>query len=186
MKDISEMLRKHKLWLDDAEGGEKADLTGVNLRKADLTGADLTESNLGGANLGGADLTGANLRLANLTGADLTGANLRLANLRLADLTGADLTGAELTGSNLTGANLGGETLKISPIVITGMNWWVLITAEYLKIGCQRHTHAEWSAFDDDAIADMDCNALELWRVWREPLLSMCAVHRAQADKVTP
>ena len=166
MKDISEMLRKHKLWLDDAEGGEKADLTGVNLRKADLTGADLTESNLGGANLGGADLTGANLRLANLTG--------------------ADLTGAELTGSNLTGANLGGETLKISPIVITGMNWWVLITAEYLKIGCQRHTHAEWSAFDDDAIADMDCNALELWRVWREPLLSMCAVHRAQADKVTP
>ena len=54
MEQITEILRKHKLWLAGEEGGEKADLRGVNLREADLREADLI-----GANLRGADLRGA-------------------------------------------------------------------------------------------------------------------------------
>jgi len=51
MQEISEILRKHQLWLGGKSSGERANLCG-----ADLSGADLS-----GANLRGADLCGANL-----------------------------------------------------------------------------------------------------------------------------
>ena len=76
--DLKTILEKHKMWLNDEDGGEMA-----NLRWADLSGA-----NLRGGNLRWADLSGANLRGADLSGADLSGANLR----------GADLSGADLSG----------------------------------------------------------------------------------------
>ena len=34
--EISEILRKHKMWIDDEEGGERANLRGANLRGANL------------------------------------------------------------------------------------------------------------------------------------------------------
>ena len=116
MKDIGEILRKHTLWLDGADGGEKANLS----------------------------------------------------------------------GANLSGANLRGEILKISPITLTGLRWWILVSDDYLEIGCQRHTHAEWADFNDDAIAAMDSSALAFWRVWKEPLLAMCASHKAEAERAKP
>ena len=75
-EELEQFLRKHKLWLDNKGGGERADLRGADLRDADLRDA----------NLRGADLCGANLRGANLCYADL-----RYANLRDANLCGADL-----------------------------------------------------------------------------------------------
>ena len=57
-------------------------LSGANLREADLRGADLSGANLREANLREANLYGANLREANLRGADLRKANLYRANLR--------------------------------------------------------------------------------------------------------
>ena len=68
---LAEILAAHKLWLNDEEGGVKANLSG-----ADLSGADLSWANLSGADLSGADLRWANLSGANLSGADLRGANL--------------------------------------------------------------------------------------------------------------
>ena len=85
-EELEVFLRKHKLWLKNEDGGERADLRGANLRGADLRGADLR-----GANLRGADLGGANLKEADLRGADLRGANLRGADLERADLKEADL-----------------------------------------------------------------------------------------------
>ena len=82
---LKEILERHRKWLNDEDGGERANLRGVNLR-----GADLRE-----ANLRGADLRGADLREANLRGADLRGVNLRGADLRGANLRGADLRGAK-------------------------------------------------------------------------------------------
>ena len=67
MENISEILRKHKLWLKDEDGGERANLCGADLREANLR-----EANLCGANLSCADLRG-----ADLSGADLSGADLR-------------------------------------------------------------------------------------------------------------
>ena len=67
---LDEILRKHKLWLCDEDGGERANLSGANLSRANLSGADLSCANLSGANLSGADLSCANLSGANLSGAD--------------------------------------------------------------------------------------------------------------------
>ena len=70
-EELERILELHKKWLNDEEGGVRADLSYADLSYADLSGA-----NLSGANLSGADLSGADLRGADLRGADLRGANL--------------------------------------------------------------------------------------------------------------
>ena len=78
-EELAEILRKHKLWLANGVGGERADLRNADLYYADLRYADLR----------GADLYGADLRYADLRNADLYYADLRYADLRYADLHGA-------------------------------------------------------------------------------------------------
>ena len=103
------------------------------------------------------------------------------ADLGGADLYGADLYGVNLYGVNLYGAKINGEKVLITPITIGGLYWWVLITDGYMRIGCQRHSHAEWAQFVDEAISDMDGHALEFWRQWKSLLLAMCEQHHAAA-----
>ena len=79
---LKEILERHRKWLNDEDGGERANLYEANLYGANLREADLREADLYGANLRGANLRGANLYGANLYGADLREANLREANLR--------------------------------------------------------------------------------------------------------
>lgn len=79
--ELDEVLVKHKKWLNEEDGGERADLQGENLQGA----------NLQGANLQHADLRHANLQYADLQGANLWGANLQYAVLRRADLQGANI-----------------------------------------------------------------------------------------------
>jgi uncharacterized protein YjbI with pentapeptide repeats len=125
------------------------------------------------ANLRGADLYGANLRGADLYGANLCGADLR----------GADLRGADLYGAYLRGANLDGEKINVTPIQINNLEWPILITDGYMRIGCQRHSHDEWAAFSDKQISAMASTASDFWSVWREPLLAMCRAHAKVATK---
>ena len=86
--NIHEIIKKHQKWLSGETDGEKADLSGANLREADLCGADLSGAKLCGADLGAANLSYAKLREANLFGATLWGANLIKADLQNANLTG--------------------------------------------------------------------------------------------------
>ena len=65
-EELKEILRLHKLWLNDKEGGVRADLRGANMTGCDLREANLREANLREANLCWADLRGADLRGANL------------------------------------------------------------------------------------------------------------------------
>ena len=65
-EEIKKVLDLHKKWLNNEQGGEKANLRGANLRVANLRRADLS-----GADLREADLRWANLRETNLRGADL-------------------------------------------------------------------------------------------------------------------
>ena len=55
-EQLSEILAKHKAWLNNEEGGERAN----------LSCADLSDANLSYANLSCADLSDANLRNADL------------------------------------------------------------------------------------------------------------------------
>ena len=64
-------------------------------------GAKGVRADLWNANLSGADLRSANLRSANLWDADLSGADLRDANLKYAILEGANLSGADLCDAKI-------------------------------------------------------------------------------------
>ena len=78
----------------------------ADLREADLTNALFNGSNMRGADLRGANLTGADLDRAILSDANLSGANLTNANLQRTSLIGANLSGANLSGANFAGASL--------------------------------------------------------------------------------
>ena len=94
--DLKLTLELHAKWLNNEEGGVRADLRGANLQGADLQEADLRGADLQGAYLQGADMQEADLQEADLQEADLQGADLRGANLRGADLQGADMQVANL------------------------------------------------------------------------------------------
>ena len=126
-EQLNEILEKHKKWLNDEPGGERANLQGANLRGANLWGAnlreaslrraDLREANLWRVNLQGADLREADLRRADIQKADLRraglwGANLWRADLREADLRRADLWRADLQKADLREADLRGTNLR--------------------------------------------------------------------------
>ena len=77
-----------------------------NLSGADLRGAELNGADLRGASLIFVHLSEAQLRTADLRGADLSEADLRGADLSRADLRGADLSRANLRGADLYWADL--------------------------------------------------------------------------------
>ena len=105
-KKLQEIIKSHGRWLRNEEGGERANLSGANLRSANLSSAYLRSADLSGANLRSANLSSAYLRSADLSGANLSGANLRSADLRSANLSGANLRSADLRGANLRSAYL--------------------------------------------------------------------------------
>ena len=117
----------------------------------------------------GADLTSAYLRGAYLTSANLTGANL----------TGANLRGAYLRGADLTSAYYNGEKLTKEPIQITGLKYFVFITSEQIKIGCELHKSGEWKKFTDKEILAMDGKkALKWWKIHKRLILGIYNANR--------
>jgi uncharacterized protein YjbI with pentapeptide repeats/uncharacterized RDD family membrane protein YckC len=108
----------HDDWIADLSGAElkTANLTGallsrVLLDRANLTGAVLNRANLSSArlsqtNLSGASLIEANLQQSMLERASLTGANLGNANLAFADLRSALLGQVKAVGAQFQSANL--------------------------------------------------------------------------------
>ena len=130
---LNEILEKHKKWLNDEPGGERANLWRVNLRGAYLQRANLWRADLQQANLRGADLWGANLQEADLREADLRGADLWEADLRRADLQQANLRGADLWGANLQEADLRGADLQEADLWRTNLREANLLGANLLR-----------------------------------------------------
>ena len=116
-----EVLQRHAKWLQNEEGGEKADLRDADLRDANLRDADLRD--------------------ANLWDADLRDANLRGADLRDADLWGADLRGADLWGA-------AGKILSFGPIGSRQGITYVTKTERtiHVRCGCFYGTLEEFAA----------------------------------------
>ena len=55
-EELQKILEAHKKWINNEDGGVRADLRGADLREADLRSADLREADLRRADLRGADL----------------------------------------------------------------------------------------------------------------------------------
>jgi uncharacterized protein YbdZ (MbtH family) len=144
-KELQEILKLHKMWLNDNEKGVKANLKWTDLTGADLRGADLKDANLKWADLRWADLTGADLRWADLTGADLNRANLNHANLEGANLTNANLDysalplwcGSKFKADERICKQLVAHTLKIMELSNEGSDELINLMTEY-KSGWHR------------------------------------------------
>ena len=54
--DLKQILELHKKWLNNEDGGKRANLHRANLRGANLSRVDLSDAYLSDANLSGADL----------------------------------------------------------------------------------------------------------------------------------
>ena len=175
MENITETLRLHKLWLEGAGGGIKADLTGADLRGADLRGANLAVARLTEANLGGADLRGADLAVARLTEANLGGA----------DLSEADLRRANLSGANLSKADLRWVTGNMREVKSAHFDRWPITWTcsadgvTTLQIGCQKHALDLWIKSDPRWIAALDDYATEWWAKYRDVVLALVAASPA-------
>jgi hypothetical protein len=117
------------------------------------------------------------VKVAVKAGADLVGANLAGANLAGANLVDANLVDANLAGANLAGAKwLGGIVINRAPLQIFGLDYSVTILDQHMQIGCELHTLAEWAAFDDRRIAEMDgVRARKFWDAQKAGLLAMAA-----------
>ena len=166
---LSEILDLHKKWLNDEEGGARADLRYADLRSADLRYADLRYADLRYADLRYADLRYATLRSATLRSANLSSANLFSADLSSSDLSSADLSSADLRSADLSYA--AGEMRYVKSLQCE--KYYISYTATTLNIGCQSHTILEWQNFDDDAISKMDDGALEWWQKWKPILMNI-------------
>lgn len=164
-EQLNEILESHKKWLNNEDGGAKANLRGADLRGANLIYANLRGANLGDADLSYTDLSYTNLRYANLEGANLRGANLYNTNLRYATLRGATLIYANL--GNATGNNQEVKSLQLGKYYIT------ILVGIKIHIGCQNHTVEQWENFTDEEISKMDDAALEWWKEWKEVILKV-------------
>lgn len=104
-KLINEAIAKHDITIWNKWRQEnpdiRPDLSGIDLRRADLKKAALQGAILKDANLRGTDLS-----CADLSGADFHKANLVLTHLAAANLTEADFSGANLCDADLSEANL--------------------------------------------------------------------------------
>ena len=60
-EELREIIEKHRMWLREVKGGERANLSYADLSSADLSYADLSYADLSGAQTGGAMLQEARL-----------------------------------------------------------------------------------------------------------------------------
>jgi uncharacterized protein YjbI with pentapeptide repeats len=98
-----------------SETGRCLDLSGLDLRGAQLSGTPLLPICFDGADLSGAAINQASLPHSSLIGSNLSGAELVNVDLREADLMGANFHGAMLVDANLSGADLSGADLSCEP-----------------------------------------------------------------------
>ena len=122
-EELKTILEKHKLWLRQEDGGEKANLSGSDLSGSDLSGSDLSGSDLRWSNLSGSDLSGSDLRRSNLSGSNLSGSDLSWSDLSGSDLSGSDLRRSNLSGSNLSGSDLRWSNLSGSNLSGSDLRW---------------------------------------------------------------
>lgn len=136
-EELNTILEKHKAWANGMPCGERANLSGADIRSADFSNADLRDANFKYSDLRGVDFSNANLRDADLryallmsadfSNTDLSDARLVYAYLMNADLSNADLSNADLSNANLRYADLSNANISnadLSNTNISNTNLW--------------------------------------------------------------
>ena len=115
--ELKNILALHKKWLNEEEGGERADLHGADLDGICLDNVDFRNANLREVSFRDAVITNSDFRGADLYEADfrfafLQGSDFSAANLKDADFTRANLCNADFFNADLMGADLGEADIK--------------------------------------------------------------------------
>ena len=117
--DLSEILRKHWLWLGQEDNGERANLEDANLDGADMRFAKMQRANMKGATMQGATMQGAHMRyadmrFANMQGADMQGADMRCSNMTYANMQDANMQDTDLKNVSMRFADMRGADIDYS------------------------------------------------------------------------
>lgn len=131
--ELGRVVESHGEWLANGERGERAVLTGRDLRGVVLAGADLRRADFSHSDLTGADLAGATLRHAVFDETILQDTRLHEADLADAALAKAQcLSGKSLAGAILTNADLPAAVAKFEALDAT---WEIASRASNTFIG---------------------------------------------------
>lgn len=131
--ELRRVVASHGEWLANGGRGERAVLTGRDLRGVVLDGADLRRTDFSQSDLTGADLSGATLRHAVFDGAILQDTRLHEADLADAALAKAKcLSGKSLAGAILTNADLPAAVAKFDALDAT---WEIASRASTTFVG---------------------------------------------------
>ena len=103
--------------------------------------------------------------------------------LEKATQAGANLAGVSLAGANLAGATFGeGVTAERGIRQVLGLQWPVTVFDNHMRIGCQLHSLADWAAFTNRDIVEMDGkDALLFWRRHKAMLLALAGHNEVEA-----
>ncbi len=166
---------------DCLQKNRNIDLSYVDLSDANLCYVDLHCANLSYANLRGADLSCANLSYVNFCGANLSWVDFCFADLRYVNFCGAELHGTNLSCASLLGAEYRGEKLNKEPVQLLGLKYFVMITKEQIKIGCEEHRVGEWEKFEDSQIIKMyGESSLVWWKKHKKIIMDMSKLYKEE------
>jgi Pentapeptide repeats (8 copies) len=115
-EELRTILILHEKWVNNKEGGQRADLSDSDLSHSDLSDSDLSDSDLSDSDLSHSDLSYSDLSHSNLFNSNLSGAGLSGANFSDADLSHSDLSHSNLFNSNLFNSNLSYSNLSDSDL----------------------------------------------------------------------
>jgi carbonic anhydrase/acetyltransferase-like protein (isoleucine patch superfamily) len=76
------------------------------------------------------------------------------------------------------------ENVKVTNkvLILDYETYLVTITDNHMRIGCKVYTFSEWFSFSDEAIDEMDSNALEWWYKWK-PVLELLVENKKQLGR---
>jgi hypothetical protein len=123
---LKEILEKHKKWLNDEDGGVRAEFYGNNLSGINMCDADLRYAIFVGVDLSHAILKKCKLSYSVLCGitiskADISFSNMSFADMSIADMRGTNLDCTDLHGARLCGTILQKASLKASDLSVTDL-----------------------------------------------------------------
>ncbi len=75
--------------------------------------------------------------------------------------------------------------VSITPIIVVGLLWPVVISDAHIQIGCEAHKTDDWRRFKDSRINLMDVLAPEFWNQWKAAILEMAVTHQSNIKRRT-